>query len=127
MEELAEQMKKNPLLDGLTLSGGEPFLQAYECAKLAAAAHEAGLDVWTYTGYLYENLIAAKNSDWDALLQASDVLVDGPFLEVKKSYSARFRGSANQRLIDLKATRSANKIVLWKETDPLSHFTVPKS
>ncbi len=127
LEELAEQMKRNPILDGLTLSGGEPFLQPAECAKLAAIAHRAGLDVWTYTGYLYEDLIAAGTPYWDALLQESDVLVDGPFTEAKKSYGIRFRGSSNQRLIDLKATRLANQIVLWKETDPLSHFTVPKS
>jgi len=127
LDELAEHIKKNPLLDGLTLSGGEPFLQAAECAKLAAIAHGEGLNIWTYTGYLYEDLVSKGNSDWEALLAESDVLVDGPFMEARKSYSARFRGSTNQRLIDLKATRRIGEIVFWKGTDPLSHFTVPKS
>lgn len=60
-----------------------------------------GLDVWTYTGYTYEALRAEDRPDFRALLSATDVLVDGPFLVARKSYAALFRGSDNQRLIDL--------------------------
>ncbi len=116
----------NPLLDGLTLSGGEPFMQAGECAALARLVHQHGQSVWTYTGFLYEDLIEEADPDRLLLLRETDVLVDGPFLERQKSYDALFRGSTNQRLIDLNATRAAGKLVLWSHSDPLSKFTVPE-
>ncbi len=127
LEVLIAEMLKNPLLDGLTLSGGEPFLQAEACAALAVAAHEKGLDVWTYTGYTWEELIAAHDPAQDALLQQTDVLVDGPFVLSLKSYSAQFRGSTNQRLINVPASLRAGRVILWSRPDTLAHFTVPPS
>ena len=127
LAELIALLDANPLLQGLTLSGGDPFLQAAECAALARAARDRGLDVWTYTGYRYEDLAEAGRADWEALLAATDVLVDGPFLQAQKSYAALFRGSDNQRLIDLRQTRAAGQVVLWTRPDPLRHFTVPES
>ncbi len=127
LEELEALLAGNPLLQGLTLSGGEPFLQAGDCASLARRARRRGLDVWTYTGYRYEDLVEAGRADWEALLAATDVLVDGPFLQAQKSYAALFRGSDNQRLIDLRQTRAAGQVVLWTRPDPLRHFTVPES
>ena len=125
--ELAALMERNPLLQGLTLSGGEPFLQAADCAALAQRARTRGLDVWTYTGYTWEALAASGRPDWTALLDATDVLVDGPFVQARKSYDALFRGSDNQRLIDVKRTRARGQVVLWTRPDPLAHFTVPES
>lgn len=125
--ELAEGFLRNPLLHGITLSGGDPFAQAEECAALARLAHEKGLDVWTYTGYTYEKLSAAADAGWEALLAETDVLVDGPFLLAQRSYGALFRGSINQRLIDVKATRARGEVVLWIRPDRLSHFRVPES
>lgn len=127
LEELEALLAADPLLQGLTLSGGEPFLQAGDCASLARRARRRGLDVWTYTGYRYEDLAEAGRADWEALLAATDVLVDGPFLQAQKSYAALFRGSDNQRLIDLRQTRAAGQVVLWTRPDPLRHFTVPES
>ena len=126
-EALAEQLAQNPLLSGLTLSGGEPFLQAAACAALARLARAQGLNVWTYTGYTYEQLLAEADPDRLALLAATDVLVDGPFVLARKSYDALFRGSTNQRLIDVAASRRAGRVVLWQRGDPLAHFTVPES
>lgn len=126
VEELLCRLGDDPLTDGITLSGGEPFCQAGECAALARAARERGLNVWTYTGYAYEDLTAAGQPDWEALLDATDVLVDGPFIEALKSYEALYRGSSNQRLIDLKATRREGRVVLWGRADPLAHFTRPR-
>ena len=83
--------------------------------------------MWTYTGYTYEQIIRAGNPEWDALLSETDVLVDGPFIEKEKSYELHFRGSRNQRLIDVSASREAGHVVLWKEADYLSKFTVPES
>ncbi|WP_295634833.1 anaerobic ribonucleoside-triphosphate reductase activating protein, partial [uncultured Intestinimonas sp.] len=127
LEELEALLAADPLLQGLTLSGGEPFLQAGDCASLARRARRRGLDVWTYTGYRYKDLAEAGRADWEALLAATDVLVDGPFLQAQKSYAALFRGSDNQRLIDLRQTRAAGQVVLWTRPDPLRHFTVPES
>ncbi|MCC8122125.1 MAG: anaerobic ribonucleoside-triphosphate reductase activating protein [Oscillospiraceae bacterium] len=124
-EAIMEKMGNNPLLQGLTISGGEPFLQPEECAALAALAHQKGLDVWVYSGYTYEVLGGA--AEYRALLDETDVLVDGPFVAEKKSYDLRYRGSANQRLIDMKRTRAEGKLVLWAEVDPLAHFTRPPS
>ena len=125
--ELAAQLSTNPLTEGLTLSGGEPFLQAAECAVLARYARERGLNVWTYTGYTYERLLEGALPGALALLEQTDVLVDGPFLRSEKSYEALFRGSANQRLIDVKKSRAAGRVVLWSRPDPLAHFVRPES
>lgn len=125
--DLAALLLANPLVSGLTLSGGEPFLQADACAQLACIAQARGLNVWTYTGYTYEQLFQQGDPARLALLNATDVLVDGPFLLAQQSYEALFRGSANQRLIDLPRSRAAGQAVLWTRTDPLAHFTVPDS
>lgn len=128
IEELSGLLTKNKLTEGLTLSGGEPFLQARDCALLAKAAHEQGLNVWTYTGYRYEKLLAEGNADWDALLSETDVLVDGPYIAAERDYVLRFRGSRNQRLIDLPKTRAAGRVILWDEgAGVLAHFSVPES
>ncbi len=127
LKDLIAGLDKNPLAEGLTLSGGEPFFQAADCAQLARLAHERGKNVWTYTGYTYEQILARNDPDWNALLAETDVLVDGPFVEKEKSYELHFRGSRNQRLIDVTASRRAGHVVLWEEVDYLSKFTVPES
>ena len=128
-EELISLLYKNPLTEGITLSGGEPFLQAVDCARLAAAAHQAGLTVWTYSGYRYETLRDEGNADWIALLAETDVLVDGPYLEQERSYGLSFRGSRNQRLIDVPKSRESGTVVLWEgsKAKSLLHFSVPES
>ena len=127
LEALIAGLDQNPLAAGLTLSGGEPFYQAADCARLAAMAHARGKTVWTYTGYTYEQILGKNDPDWNALLAETDVLVDGPFLEKEQSYELHFRGSRNQRLIDVAASRRAGRVILWQETDYLSKFTVPES
>ncbi len=102
--EIVAQMRGNPLLDGLTLSGGEPFEQPDACAELARQAHALGLNVWCYTGYKYEQLLAGDASR-QALLSELDVLVDGPFLLAERSLDLLYRGSRNQRLIDVHTGR----------------------
>jgi len=127
VEELVSRMGNDPLLTGLTLSGGEPFCQAAECAKLARQAKKRGLSVWTYTGYTYEALLEKGEPAHLELLSVSDVLVDGPFVEKLKSYEALYRGSTNQRLIDLNATRRTGQVTLWSRPDHLAHFARPSS
>jgi len=106
VEELIADMRRNPLLDGLTLSGGEPFLQIEDCAKLAKAAHESGLNVWCYTGWTLEEL--REMPETDTLLKEIDILVDGAYIDAERSYNLPWRGSANQRVIDLRDERAKN-------------------
>lgn len=110
--EILAQIRKNPLLDGLTLTGGEPFCQCTACIALAQGAHAHGLNVWCYSGYTFEELINGK-AEWRLLLQNIDVLVDGPFLLEKRSLDCRFRGSSNQRLIDVPKSLVANRAIEW--------------
>ncbi len=112
-EKIVAQLRANPLLDGLTLSGGEPFEQPAACTELARQAHALGLNVWCYTGYTCEVLLTAKNPAWEALLQQVDVLVDGPFLLGERSLELQYRGSKNQRLLDMPRTLETGVPVLW--------------
>ena len=116
VEEVGAQLLKNPLTDGLTLSGGEPMDQAEDCLALAKLAHGHGLNVWCYTGYLYEHLRDQGTSAQRSLLEEADVLVDGPFLRDQRSLSLLWRGSANQRVIDLAATRQRGEVVLLPDS-----------
>lgn len=107
--------KKSPLQRGITLSGGEPFCQAEALVPLAQLARENGYNIWIYSGYTYEVLTSdAAPAGSAELLDLCDVLVDGPYLEAKSSYDAKFRGSTNQRLIDLGKTRASGEITLWE-------------
>lgn len=110
---IINEMKANPLLKGITLSGGEPFCQADGMAELAREAHSAGYDVITYTGYTFEELFkkSKTNSGVRELLGQTDILIDGPFIMKLKSYELRFRGSSNQRIIDIKKTLESGKLI----------------
>lgn len=112
VSEIVRYLEDNPLLDGLTLSGGEPMEQAEECAMLAHEARRRGLSVWVYTGYRLETLCERGDSAQLALLDNADVLVDGPFVLAERSLELRWRGSRNQRLIDLNATRVNHGIIV---------------
>ena len=114
-EDIRAAAAENPLLDGITLSGGDPFLQPVPCLALAEGAHKIGLNVWTYTGYTWEALLEENDADKLALLKETDVLVDGPFLLAERSLELRFCGSRNQRLIDVKKSLAEDKVVLWEE------------
>lgn len=101
LEELWKKISVNPLLDGVTFSGGEPMLQAGELAVLAQRCHKHGLNVWVYSGYTLEQLLEEQEPDRMALLAETDVLVDGPFLLEQRSLDLLFRGSANQRILNV--------------------------
>lgn len=111
---IIDKIKANPLLDGVTLSGGEPFMQAKECAEIAKAAKEMGLNVVTYTGFTFEELMhgADEENGFLLLLQNTDILVDGRFVLAKRSIDLNFKGSSNQRLLDVQKSLAANEAVL---------------
>ena len=95
--EIIAKIKKNPLLTGITLTGGEPLLQIAPAVELARAAKNLGLDVWLYTGYKIEEIL----NDAQELLKFVDVVVDGEFIEELRDLDLKFRGSKNQRIIYL--------------------------
>lgn len=118
IDELVREIEGNKLIGGATLSGGEPFEQCDACVALARKLKGHGLNLWVYSGYLYEDLIAGKpDAHAPDLLALCDVLVDGPFVEALHSYDLKWRGSSNQRVIDLNATRERGVVVLWREQD----------
>ena len=99
-EAALSQLQENPLLSGITLSGGEPFEQAEALCALAKGVKAQGKNVMTYTGYVFEALLA-RNDPWiNRLLDLTDILVDGPYKEELRDLELQFRGSANQRLLD---------------------------
>lgn len=112
LEEVERELLKNPLTDGLTLSGGEPFAQPEDCLALAKFAHAHGLNVWSYSGWTFEYLRGQGSPAQKALLEELDVLVDGPFLLSERTLSLPWRGSRNQRVIDVPASLAAGTAVL---------------
>lgn len=139
---LLADIRANGLVHDVTLSGGEPFEQPKACAALAAELKRNGYGIWCYTGYLYDDLAGhaeaariqqaqreeagltgnaltegiADDLAVGDLLDSIDVLVDGPFVESRKSLELKWCGSSNQRLIDVPATRRTGSIVEWQPT-----------
>ena len=102
-ERILQIVRSNPLCRGVTFSGGEPFAQAEGFAKLARLLKEAGYEVASYTGYTFEQLLSGTPAQKE-LLQTIDVLIDGPFLADQRSLELSFRGSRNQRILDVPAS-----------------------
>lgn len=112
--EIIALMGKNPLVRGLTLTGGEPMMQPEPLCLLAEAAKACGMNVWCYTGYTLEALLSENRADRMRLLGLVDVLVDGPYLSHERSLDLLYRGSRNQRLIDMPQTLAAGEIRLYE-------------
>ena len=115
IDSIAEKINSNPLLRGVTLSGGEPFMQCKTLVKLISKLND-NLDVITYTGFTIEEILEKANEDNDffSLLDKTDILIDGKFDESKKDDNLLFRGSSNQRAIDVKLSLKNNKIVEYE-------------
>lgn len=112
-DEIICKMGRNPLVRGITLSGGEPMMQPKPLAEIARAAKEKGLSVWCYTGFTLEFLLEEGRSDRLELLREVDVLVDGPYIAHERSLDLLYCGSRNQRLIDMNKTRESGEIALF--------------
>ncbi|MBQ8078648.1 MAG: anaerobic ribonucleoside-triphosphate reductase activating protein [Oscillospiraceae bacterium] len=111
-DKLLADIKLNPLLDGVTFSGGEPFCQAAALAELGREIRKLGLNIMTYSGFTFEQLYERRDQDGIGdLLAVTDVLVDGRFMEDLRSLELRFRGSSNQRIIDVPASLAAGHAV----------------
>lgn len=127
VDDVLAEIKENPLISRVTLSGGEPFEQPEAVAQLARALKGGGYNLWAFTGYLYEDLLkqSEENEAIAEILAVIDVLVDGPFVQALHSYELKWRGSSNQRLIDMPATRRRGEVVLWEQ--PTFTFEKPTS
>ena len=110
VERLVEIVRSNPLCRGVTFSGGEPFAQAAGFARLAKLLKQKGYEVASYTGYTFEQLLKG-NVAQRQLLESIDVLIDGPFLLAEKSLEVPFRGSRNQRILDVPKSLAAGEAV----------------
>ena len=109
-EVLLEIVRSNPLCRGVTFSGGEPFAQAEGFARLAKLLKEKGYEVASYSGYTFEELLHGS-AEQQELLRSIDVLIDGPFLQAEKSLELVFRGSKNQRILDVPKSLAAGTAV----------------
>ncbi|CAI2548931.1 hypothetical protein AKUA1805_00340 [Apilactobacillus kunkeei] len=118
-DQIIEDMKKD-YVQGLTLLGGEPFLNTQVCLRLCKRVREEfghTKDIWSWSGYTFDELL--KDSyDKLKLLSMIDILVDGRFMEDQKDLTLQFRGSANQRIINVPKSLEENKVILW---DKLVH------
>ncbi len=112
VEEVAKELLKNPLTDGLTLSGGDPFAQPEDCLSLAKTAHAHDLNVWAYSGWTFEHLRDHGTPEQRALLEEVDVLIDGPFILEQRSLALPWRGSRNQRVVNVRASLEAGEAVI---------------
>ena len=110
VEAIVDIVKSNPLCRGVTFSGGEPFAQAEGFAKLAVLLKEQGYEVASYSGYTFEELLEGSE-DQKRLLETIDILIDGPFLQAEKSLEIAFRGSRNQRILDVRKSLAEGRAV----------------
>ena len=108
-----EHIARCPIITGFTLSGGDPMFSAGDVLRFVQRLREKlpGINIWLYTGFTCEEIIEAEQI---ALLELCDVLVDGRFEQDRLDLTTSFRGSTNQRIIDLTATRAAGRIKFWE-------------
>lgn len=116
-EEIKEQLLELKGQDGITFSGGDPLFQLEACLDIATFCKNHSLSIWCYTGFTFEELLAFNDINILSFLNIIDVLVDGKFIEEQKDLSLDFRGSSNQRVLDMKKSMKHNKAMLLEEVN----------
>ncbi len=113
MDDLLHKLSIETYLDGVTFSGGDPFQQADKFAYMAIKIRQMGFNIWSYTGYKFEELLELAKTDKniDTMLHNIDVIVDGEFVQELYDEHLKFRGSSNQRIIDVPKSLETNSIV----------------
>ncbi len=115
VEDIIQEIRSTRYLDGVTLSGGDPLLQPDAARTIAKAMQEDDLNVWLYTGWTYEQIMrGSAGQKAKEVLPYVNVLVDGPFVEQRKTGHSLWRGSDNQRLIDVQASLAQKQVVEWQ-------------
>lgn len=124
IEEIKEKINDLVFQDGITFSGGDPMCQVDACLEIAKYAKTKGLNIWCYTGYTFEQLleIGKKKKNYIEFLENIDVLVDGKFMIEFKSLDCKYRGSTNQRLVDVKKSLSSSSVCLWENDIQILSF-----
>lgn len=122
LDDVIDEIENLQGQDGVTFSGGDPMFQSKECAILAKKVHELGMNVWTYTGFTFEEILEKGNKDMLDFLSNIDVLIDGKFEIAKKSMDLEFRGSSNQRIIDVPKSLENHEVILYN----LNKKQIPK-
>ncbi|AIV03439.1 anaerobic ribonucleoside-triphosphate reductase activating protein [Candidatus Malacoplasma girerdii] len=114
MDQLISQVKNETFLDGVTFSGGDPFQQPEAFAYLGKEIHKLGINIWIYTGYSWEQLmiLAKKFPSIQTMIENCDAIVDGRYMEEYMDDYLKYRGSANQRIINVPESLKQNKLVL---------------
>ncbi|MGN0704173.1 MAG: anaerobic ribonucleoside-triphosphate reductase activating protein [Lentihominibacter sp.] len=114
---LMEEIDKDPLLAGVTFSGGEPLCQPEAFAYMAEQIKDRGLSLTVFSGYTYEQIshMCEENDAVRELMELTDILIDGPFIKEERDLTLQFRGSRNQRVIDMNETRKTGSLVLWEQ------------
>jgi len=115
LENIVNMFKKESLIEGITISGGEPFIQPDKVLYLVKEAKKLNLNVLLYSGFYYEELVKQNNKYINEILNTADYLIDGPFEYKLKNLNLLFRGSSNQRIINLKETNKENKLIFINE------------
>ncbi|SDF06836.1 anaerobic ribonucleoside-triphosphate reductase activating protein [Sporolituus thermophilus] len=118
-DEMIKMINEAKLIRGITFSGGEPFIQAKPLCEIARAARARGLNIVTYTGFVFEELLAMglRVPTVRELLRLTDILVDGPYRAAERDLNLAFRGSRNQRLIDVPKSLRLGRTVLWENPE----------
>lgn len=116
-DEILTEFKRDPLLAGITLSGGEPFCQAEALCPLAEGVKAMNKNVVAYSGYTFEELLrlSKENPAILRLLQSCNLLVDGRYIQAQRDLTLRFRGSSNQRILDVPKSLEIGSAVLWNK------------
>ncbi len=114
VEDILKLLDESPIIQGVTFSGGEPFLQPEVFNIIAEEVRDRGLNILCYSGYTFEQLVKRGESDGNvsSLLEKIDILIDGPFEKDLKDLTLKFRGSSNQRIIDVKSSLEKGNVVL---------------
>lgn len=109
------RIKNNvPVITGVTFSGGEPFDQAKVLLEIALEIKKIGLNIWSYSGYNYEEILNSNTQDMVELLKQCDVLIDGLYVEQLKDLNSIYKGSSNQRIINVQESLKQGKVILWE-------------
>lgn len=117
IQKILKAIDEDPLLDGITISGGDPLCQPEESFTLASQVKERGLNVVLFTGYTYEELMELQKEDpWiGKLMEVTDILIDGRYEKDLRDLTLLFRGSSNQRVIDMNRSREEGRPVLHEK------------
>lgn len=123
-DEIINIVDQAKLIRGVTFSGGEPFLQVEPFSILAKTIRARGYTIVTYTGFVFEELVALslRRPAVRRLLANTDILIDGRYIAAQRDLRLAFRGSRNQRLIDVQRSLAAGRTVLWEEVATVSNW-----